>query len=130
MEKATLLLLLATASALNSYTLAVTQVNTDLYSIHYLGNLTSGDIISFLIEFPNASTGSAPTSFTPKILDNSLLQLTTQPAGFGNNVLINFAGSNTLSWNVGSSGVYSFKITSSTTASLVPFKLTVSNGGT
>lgn len=64
-------------------------------------------------------------------MDSGYITLSSQPSGFGSPVSINFGGSNTLSWTVGSSATYNFNmVSSSVTASLVPLKLTISKGGT
>ena len=132
MWKTTLLLLLATGSlALNSYTHSITNSKTDVLPIYSLGTLTAGDTITFLIEFPNSATGSAPTRFAPYMMDSSYFLLSPQPSGFGNNVSINFGASNTLSWTASTTADYNFNLqATANTNSLVPFKLAISKGGT
>ena len=75
-----------------SHTSMVTQ--TDSYPTFSLGALSNGDVITFLIEFPNAATST--TNFARAIIDSSFTPLTPQPTNFGTVVSINYQGSHTL----------------------------------
>ena len=131
---ALLLLLLSSAAALSTYTFNANFGNADNFNNMNLGTLTSGDVITLLVEFPNPATGAGPTMVYPLLFDGTLAQLSPQPSGFGsaNAVSINFSGSNTFTWTVSTSDVYILRILPSNIAySFVPYKLTVtsSNGG-
>lgn len=124
------LLLLSSAAALSSYSYtATTGTNDNLKSIS-LGSLTAGDVVTLLVEFPNPATGAGPTKVYPLLFDNTMNQIFPQPSGFdsGNEVPINFTGTNTFTWTVSTTGTYNLKILPSNIAySFVPYKLTVSN---
>ena len=110
MQKELLLLLLsATALALNSYSHPIENYQQDCWAVYPFGNLTSGDNITIFIEFPNAATGANPTLFEASILDSSYGSI-TQPSGFASPVPISHQGNHTLTWTVNSSGLYNLEI--------------------
>ena len=95
-----------------------------------LGSLTSGDVITVLVEFPNPAAGTSPTHYYPLALYNNLSELNPQPSGFGssNATIINFSGSDTFTWTISATGAYYLRILANTTAfAFIPYKATVSN---
>ena len=93
----------------------------------YFGNLTSGDVISFFLEFPNPETGVVSTSFVIVLLDNMMTDFFPQPSGFGSNITtpINAQGSSTYRCDVTTTGIWLESVRPA--ASFVPNRLTVTN---
>lgn len=124
------LLLSSTVVSINLYSYGSPNASEANFNNLYLGNLTSGDVISFFLEFPNPETGVAPTSFIIVLLDNTMTDFFPQPSGFGSNrtTPINAQGSSTYRWDVTATGIYYVRVESvSPAASFVPYRLTVTN---
>lgn len=121
----------STVLSLTSYTVTVANPTIDMLNSRSLPNLAASDVITFLLEFPDAATGAEPTQFNIELYDNTPLALSPQPAGgFGLSVShnISFTSTNTLTWTVATPGSYYAQVRSpATAASLVPYYLTISN---
>ena len=123
-------MLLFSAAALTTYTFTPTTVAEGNHNTMSLGSLTSGDVITVLVEFPNPAAGTSPTQYYPLALYNNLSELNPQPSGFGssNATAINFSGSDTFTWTISATGAYYLRILAKTPAdAFIPYKATVSN---
>ena len=124
-------LVLYAVYSLNTYSHTTLVPATDSYSTYSLGSLSNGDVITFLVEFPNAATTTTTVVMT--LLDNSYNNVIPQPTNFGSAVSINFQGSHTTTWTCTNAGTYYIRIAPNGIASaFVPYYLTVthSNGNT
>ena len=124
------LILMTTAVSLNTYTQNYYPNPDQTYyrSRVSLGNLNSGDVITFEIKFPRI-TGTSPTQYRITIIDSTSANLSPQPSGF--NTVTNL-GNTSLTWTVGTTGAYFIDVShSGSFQAVVPYYLTVtnSNGG-
>ena len=126
----TFLILLASGVSLTTYTQNIPK-NADLTEFRSrvnLGNLNSGDVITFDIKFPRL-TGTTPTQYRIAIMDSTPTTLNPQPSGFNTTTTL---GNHTYTWTVGTTGTYYSDVSySGSLLTVVPYYMTVtnSNGG-